>query len=359
LRHQVQTLDGNYAPIPCDKIILRQVLAEVYEEGLSRAREVWQRDKEHDTRDMGGMGTFWSSILAGFTGHTDLSFLRWYSNMSLRQAYFAESVDEPDFVALGWSKPLEELTAEDCKRYCARWGMEWWPDHSVEKAAGCFWPAQEGNLPMLRYFVEVLEIDPMPPNPIGVSALHCAARQGLNKIIRYLVAKAGERVGHDTPELRAWLNLRTNGLLKLVPIDGAAVSGHPSTIKLLASLGADIHARRSNGRTPLHSAAAYGHADCVRELLALGADPEAQADDGSKPADLLTRSCSLFAMPTTQHDECLALLDAAVSEKKKTAPQNDAAESSSRQQGRRGRFDEAAPHNAMDRNACGHVGKTL
>ena len=63
LRHQVQTLDGNYAPIPCDKIILRQVLAEVYEEGLSRAREVWQRDKEHDTRDMGGMGTFWSSIL--------------------------------------------------------------------------------------------------------------------------------------------------------------------------------------------------------------------------------------------------------------------------------------------------------
>ena len=67
----------------------------------------------------------------------------------------------------------------------------------------------------------------------------------------------------------------------------------------------------------------------VRKLTSLGADPEAQADDGSKPADLLTRSCSLFAMPTTQHDECLALLDAAVSEKKKTAPQHDAAESSS------------------------------
>ena len=65
----MQTLDGNYAPIPCDKIILRQVLAEVYEEGLSRAREVWQRDKEHDTRDMGGMWArsgraFWPASLA-------------------------------------------------------------------------------------------------------------------------------------------------------------------------------------------------------------------------------------------------------------------------------------------------------
>ena len=69
--------------------------------------------------------------------------------------------------------------------------------------------------------------------------------------------------------------------------------------------------RRSNGRTPLHSAAAFGHAACVKELLALGADPEAKADDGSKPVDLVTKSCSLWAWPTTQHDEVVELLNAA------------------------------------------------
>jgi hypothetical protein len=141
LKHQVQTLNGNFAPIPCDKIILRKVLAEVYVEGLSIARDLWQRDKEHDTRDIEGMGTFWSSMMAGITGQ-DPSFALWYFHRSLRQAYFAEGVDEPDFVALGWSKPFEELTAEDCEHYCARWGMKWRPDHSVEKAAGCYWPAQ-------------------------------------------------------------------------------------------------------------------------------------------------------------------------------------------------------------------------
>ena len=314
MNHQVKTLDGGTSCIPCDKVILREVLGAVYEDGLAKARDGWKEDGEHDTRDF-GTGTFWSSMVAGFIGVTDFSFVRWYFNKSLRQAIFAESKDEPDFVALGWSKPFEQLGPDDARLYCARWGMEWKEDHSVEKAAGAFWPAQEGNLPMLRYFVEKLEIDPMPPNPLGVTALHCAVRQGFNSIVKYLVAKATERVG-DGDELKAWLDLKTLGVLKLAPIDGAAVRGHPSTIKLLASLGADIHVRRSNGRTPLHSAAAFGHAACVKELLALGADPEAKADDGSKPVDLVTKSCSLWAWPTTQHDEVVELLNAATSKGK-------------------------------------------
>ena len=70
---------------------------------------------------------------------------------------------------------------------------------------------------------------PHAVNPLGVTALHCAVRQGFNSIVKYLVAKATERVG-DGDELKAWLDLKTLGVLKLAPIDGAAVRGHPSTI---------------------------------------------------------------------------------------------------------------------------------
>ena len=306
LGHRVKTLDGSTADIPCDKVILRQVLAAVFDEGLARAKAVWSADPLHDKRDM-GTGTFWGAMGHGFMGG-DLSFVRWYFNKSLRQCVFAESDDEPDFVKLGWCKPCEQLTSEDAAAYCARWGMAWAPDGSVERAAGAFWPAQEGNLPMLRYMVEALHVDFMAPNPLGVTALHCAARQGFDAIVQYLVSKATERVGGAGDELNAWLDLKTAGPNYLSPIDGAAVRGHHSTIRLLASLGASVHTRRANGRTPLHSAAAFGHAECIRALLELGADPEAVADDGSKPADLVTNSCSLWAWPTADHDRCLELL---------------------------------------------------
>ena len=80
---------------------------------------------------------------------------------------------------------------------------------------------------------------------------------------------------------------------------------------LLAELGADIHCRRANGRTPLHSAAAFGHAECVRLLLELGADPTAQAEDGSTPSMLVAEACSKSGWPTIESRKAQELLEAA------------------------------------------------
>jgi ankyrin repeat protein len=51
----------------------------------------------------------------------------------------------------------------------------------------------------------------------------------------------------------------------------AAGRGNASTIRLLASLGADVNAP-TNGWTPLMCAAEGGHVDATSELLKAGAD---------------------------------------------------------------------------------------
>ena len=78
---------------------------------------------------------------------------------------------------------------------------------------------------------------------------------------------------------------------------------------------------RANGRTSLHSACAFGQLACVRELLALGVDPEGVDNDGKKPVDLVTKSCSFSAWPTTEHDEILEVLRAEICRKREGGDQ--------------------------------------
>tara|TARA_B100000795_G_scaffold256648_1_gene229248 strand:- start:13 stop:1056 length:1044 start_codon:yes stop_codon:yes gene_type:complete len=338
----VTTLDGASTPIPCDKEILRQVLRSVYEEGLDGCKQGWLLDAGHGKTDL-GIGLFWSSIIRGFTGATDMSYVRWYFNRVLRQAVFAEVDDEPDYVALGWSKAFEDLTAVDAEEYCVRFGMPPADAPAVLRSAGVFWAAMEGNLPMLRYVVEILGADLWQCNTIGVTSLHMAARQGFNTVIKYIVARAGNsspaelkacldmqttdpspnpnpnpdpnpnpNPNPDPNPDQACLDMQTTAGLQLTAIDNAATRGHPKTVALLAELGADIHCRRANGRTPLHSAAAFGHAECVRLLLELGADPTAQAEDGSTPSMLVAEACSKSGWPTIEGGKARELLEAAV-----------------------------------------------
>ena len=123
----------------------------------------------------------------------------------LRQAVFAEVDDEPDYVALGWSKAFEDLTAVDAAEYCVRFGMPTEDAPAVLRGAGVFWAAMEGNLPMLRYVVETLGADLWQCNTIGVTPLHMASRQGFNTVIRYIVARAGDS---GSAELKACLDMQ-------------------------------------------------------------------------------------------------------------------------------------------------------
>ena len=157
-----------------------------------------------------------------------------------------------------------------------------------------------------------------PQNAVGVTPLIMSARQGFNTIVTYLIDTL-QKVCKDEAEFKANLDIKSTAGLGLCAMDGAATRGHASTLRLLASRGADIAARRTNGRTPLHSAAAFGHASCVRELLALGADPTLVDNDGKLPAELVTKSCSTSAWPTMDYDEVLQLLREAVEAKKPKA----------------------------------------
>jgi ankyrin repeat protein len=68
-----------------------------------------------------------------------------------------------------------------------------------------------------------------------------------------------------------------------VPLVFAAAKGHNSTVDLLLSHGADVHAADKYGDTPLHWAAYYGRCDAVEQLLSHGADIHAANSRGVTP----------------------------------------------------------------------------
>ena len=49
----------------------------------------------------------------------------------------------------------------------------------------------------------------------------------------------------------------------------AAQEGHSDTVKVLASLHADVNQANNGGGTPMYRAAAYGHSDMVKVLASL------------------------------------------------------------------------------------------
>jgi uncharacterized protein len=69
------------------------------------------------------------------------------------------------------------------------------------------------------------------------------------------------------------------------PLGLAAFFGHPSTVKVLLSHGANVHAAAENDMKvqPLHAAVAGRNADAVAALLDRGADPNARQQEGYTP----------------------------------------------------------------------------
>jgi ankyrin repeat protein len=89
--------------------------------------------------------------------------------------------------------------------------------------------------------------------------LHVAARFGLHRIVRRLVA-----------ELHADVNLCHDSKYAITE---AAENGHLATVQLLVESGANVQVTDRNSRNPLIAAASAGHVDVVKLLLTLGLPP--------------------------------------------------------------------------------------
>jgi ankyrin repeat protein len=75
----------------------------------------------------------------------------------------------------------------------------------------------------------------------------------------------------------------TFGTLRTTLLHAASYDGRAEIAELLIRLGADVHAREVNGRTPLHHAANNGHLDVIDVLVRNGADVEAKDVQGMTP----------------------------------------------------------------------------
>ena len=110
----------------------------------------------------------------------------------------------------------------------------------------------------------------------GAMAIHLAAANGRNDVIKILLAR--------DPELVNVVDNRDN-----TPLHWAAMKDKKDTIQLLMENGADIEAKDADGWTPLHYAAAFSSVDTVQTLVDLGANKESKAKDGSNPMDYARR----------------------------------------------------------------------
>ena len=278
LGHKVTSRDGKVTAMGCDKLQLKGVLQGLFKEKLQL---VWSNlDKE------GGRDLPFEQRVGMSMGGTMQAFWNIWTFVTLRPLILAETVDEPDFVAEGWSKEYEKLGPEDYETFCRggngfQGGYDSDPERDVNMMG---WnAAMMGHLPMLMYCIERLHVSPSFKNAYGMSMLMMTGRFGHSRCMRYLC----ERCVRD--DNRAEIDYVSAGL-GLSAMCDAAKCGHASCITTLIEFDAQVDPRRKNGKTPLHEAAANGHTECVRLLVEAGADVAAVDNAGKTPADLAAES---------------------------------------------------------------------
>ena len=131
----------------------------------------------------------------------------------------------------------------------------------------------QDNLPIVKALVaagaDVLATVHSAPRHSADTALHLAARNGFDDIVRFLI-------GHGA-------NVNARDKRGATPLFWAAVADHAAAVRYLVSHGADINAvaKGDEGQTPLIEAAWHGDADLVKYLIAAGAN----VDDVDSPGD--------------------------------------------------------------------------
>ena len=105
----------------------------------------------------------------------------------------------------------------------------------------------------------------------GCTPLYCAALQGQNEVVSYLLAKGAD------PNIGAgWKGNDT-------PLHVAARNGNLACVQLLLSHGVPVDIQNGTKQTPLFLAAEFLHPDVVAGLLDHGANANATAKGGATP----------------------------------------------------------------------------
>ncbi|XDV24842.1 hypothetical protein PO909_028883 [Leuciscus waleckii] len=113
---------------------------------------------------------------------------------------------------------------------------------------------RNGHIAIAKLLLENHQACPSAVDILGAQPLHQASVTAQEEALSFLVRHLGIDINSRATKL------------DLTALHYAAKEGHTSTIKTLLSLGADLHARDTKGR----SACIGQHADAVKTLLQLG-----------------------------------------------------------------------------------------
>eukprot|EP01050_Picozoa_sp_SAG11_P035216 SAG11_NODE_12803_length_684_cov_1.297436_1_plen_198_part_01 len=109
------------------------------------------------------------------------------------------------------------------------------------KVEGNLWNAAfHGDVETVEYLVNVRCVPPDVRNRWGQTALHCACREGRERVVMTLL-KSGARVWLKEQDL-------------CTPLHLAAFFGHTTCVQLLLQYGASVTALNAFGQTPLEEA---------------------------------------------------------------------------------------------------------
>ena len=258
--HRFFLRNGRASPtVPCDKVAIRELLRDLYDATMCTLRQDF-----FENATFRSTGSIWDCTM-----QNNIPFHKYVQLSVTRPMLLAESLDEPDWVTLGWSVSFDRIDEAELSAYWAHYGLRW-----PQPASAMVIPALEGNLPMLRYFIERAGCSAACTNPSRLSPLIAAARGGHCAVVSYLC----ERL--DVADIDYQ---NDSGLSALAD---AAMRNHPDVLRELLKHGASVDIRRNDGKTPYLMALQEGHDVCVSILLAAGADPCAADHDGPAASDL-------------------------------------------------------------------------
>ena len=190
--------------------------------------------------------------------------------------------------------------ANTCAETIRLLGSSFFDDHHKTKSNVLLWAAENGWSLTVRVLAKDFGVRVNPWGLRGDSPIHSAASRGKTEVVRLLVEELGARV--DVRDNRGNTLARIDGgdgirwdeqgapVATGVVIEDecgdtalhiAAARGHCTTARLLAQMGASVHACNKDGLTPLLLATEGGHVDVARMLITeAGADMNARDSRG-------------------------------------------------------------------------------